>query len=317
MDEGYNRVTRGKKNKAANPQVALQPQPQQQGQKANKPKARKLRPPRSAAVVLTLQPEAIKKGVTYGQVLARAKENINLESLGISAIKFKKAATGARVLEVPGTASGEKADSLAKELEDKLGEEVVRISRPTMCAELRLTQLDDSVSPGEVAAAVAKVGGCEESQIKTGEIRQDASGLGSIWLRCPVAAAKKVVEADRGRLHVGWVRATVKLLEKRPMRCYKCLVKGHMRAQCTSEDDRSDSCYRCGKPGHKAAGCSATPHCVVCADAGKKADHGVGSKACLAPKKKAVGTPRAPPQPVQPSTSRSDAQEEEDRMATE
>jgi electron transfer flavoprotein alpha subunit len=283
-------------------------------------KARKLRPPRSAAIVLTLRPDAEEKGVTYGQVLARAKESINLESLGISAVKFKRAATGARVLEVPGTASGEKADSLAKELAEKLGQDV-RISRPVMSAELRLTQLDDSVSTGEVVAAVAKAGGCEESHIKAGEIRQDVSGLGSIWLRCPVAAAKKVVEADRGRLQVGWVRATVKLLDKRPMRCFKCLEKGHVRAQCASEVDRSNVCYRCGKPGHRAGECSAPPHCVVCADAGKKADHGLGSKPCLTSRpntarKKAGASPRAPPQPSQPSDSRPDAHEE-NQMATE
>jgi hypothetical protein len=273
--------------------------------------------------VLTLQPDAVEKGVTYGQVLAKAKESIDLAHLGINAVKFKRAVTGARVLEVPGTSSGEKADLLAKELADKLGQDVVRISRPTMCAELRLTQLDDSVSLGEVVAAVAKVGGCEESQVKAGEIRQDASGLGSIWLRCPVAAAKKVAEADRGRLQVGWVRAAVKLLDKRPMRCYRCLEKGHVKAQCTRETDRSDVCYRCGKPGHRAAGCSATPHCVVCADAGKKADHGLGSKSCRTPsglkatRKTAGGGPRAPTQPVQQSTSRLDVQEEENRTATD
>lgn len=319
MDKSWNVVARGKKNKAANPRSASQPQ--QPGQKANKPKTRKLHAPRSAAVVLTLQPDAEEKGVTYAQVIARAKESIDLERLGISAVKFKRAATGARVLEVPGKASGEKADSLAKELADKLGQDIVRVYRPVMCAELRLTQLDDSVSPGEVVAAVAKSGGCEESQIKTGEIRQDASGLGSIWLRCPVTAAKKVVEADHGRLQVGWVRAAVKLLDQRPMRCYKCLEKGHVKAQCTCESDHSDTCYRCGQPGHRAAGCSATPHCLVCANAAKKADHRLGSKACSTPgskttRKKAEAGPGAPSQPAQPPASRLDAQEE-NRMATD
>ncbi|XP_061729460.1 uncharacterized protein LOC133534384 [Cydia pomonella] len=225
VNEGWNVVTRGKKKATAKSRLTSKPAPQRQ--KATKPKPRKLRPPRSAAVVLTLHPDAEGKGVTYAQVLSRAKENIDLEQLGITAIKFKRAATGARVLELPGAANGEKADSLAKELAEKLGEDIVRVSRPVKCAELRLTELDDSVSPGEVVAAVAKVGGCAEDQIKAGEIRQDASGLGTIWLRCPITAAKKVVEADRGRIRVGWVRAAVKLLDQRPMRCYKCLEKGH------------------------------------------------------------------------------------------
>ncbi|XP_063369314.1 serine/arginine repetitive matrix protein 1-like [Cydia amplana] len=319
MNEGWNLVTRGKKKATAKSRSASQPAPQQQ--KAIKRKPRKLRSPRSAAVVLTLHPDAEEKGVTYAQVLSKAKENIDLERLGITAIKFKRAATGARILEVPGATNDEKADSLAKELAEKLGEDIVRVSRPVKCTELRLTELDDSVSPGEVVAAVAKIGGCAEGQIKAGEIRQDASGLGTIWLRCPVTAAKKVVETDRGRLQVGWVRAAVKLLDQRPMRCFKCLEKGHVRAQCTCDADRTDLCYHCGKSGHKAAGCSAPPHCVVCESAGKKADHRLGSKACLAPgpkamRKKAGTGSRAMSQPDQPSSSRLDALEE-DRMATD
>ncbi|XP_047985766.1 uncharacterized protein LOC125225995 [Leguminivora glycinivorella] len=255
-----------------------------------------------AAVVLTLQPEAIESGVNYAQVLSRAKETVNLEQFGITALRFKRAAAGGRVLEIPGAASGEKADLLAEALTEKLGSDVVRVSRPVKCAELRVTELDDSVSPGEVVASVAKVGGCSEGQIKAGEVRQDASGLGTIWLRCPVVVAKKVVEADRGRLQVGWVRAAVKLLDQRPIRCFKCLETGHVRANCTNDADLSDACYRCGKPGHKAAACSEEPRCAKCAKEGKKADHMLGSKACLtsAPKKaksRAGATRRAPSQP--------------------
>ncbi|XP_047989239.1 uncharacterized protein LOC125228626 [Leguminivora glycinivorella] len=233
---------------------------------------------------------------------SRAKETVNLEQFGITALRFKRAAAGGRVLEIPGAASGEKADLLAEALTEKLGSDVVRVSRPVKCAELRVTELDDSVSPGEVVASVAKVGGCSEGQIKAGEVRQDASGLGTIWLRCPVVVAKKVVEADRGRLQVGWVRAAVKLLDQRPIRCFKCLETGHVRANCTNDADLSDACYRCGKPGHKAAACSEEPRCAKCAKEGKKADHMLGSKACLtsAPKKaksRAGATRRAPSQP--------------------
>ncbi|XP_063371733.1 uncharacterized protein LOC134659966 [Cydia amplana] len=102
-------------------------------------------------------------------------------------------------------------------------------------------------------------------------------GLGTAWARCPVAAAKKVAE---GRLLVGWASANVKLLESRPLRCFRCLVPGHVRKGCTSEIDRSDQCYRCGQSGHRARDCTAAPHCTLCTAAGKSADHSAGSSTC-------------------------------------
>lgn len=280
---------------------------------------RKLRPPRSAAVVLTLQPEAEAKGVTYAKVLAEAKDKVNLTDLGITNLRFRRAVTGARVLELPGATSGEKADKLAKELAEKLGDGV-RVSRPTKCAELRLSNLDDSVTPGEVVAAVARVGGCAEDQVKTGEIRPDHTGLGSLWVRCPVTAAKKVAEG--GRFLVGWSSAQVKLLESRPMRCFRCLESGHVIAQCQSQVDRSELCYRCGQPGHKSAQCTAAPHCVLCKATGKSADHVLGSKLCSAPRprrfKSASDGFRASSQRSQPASTSPEARSEVvDEMAVD
>ncbi|XP_048005723.1 uncharacterized protein LOC125241345 [Leguminivora glycinivorella] len=276
-DEGWKVAVGGRKKRrkaAATKAKAPQPAPQRA-----KPKARRLRPPRSAAVVLTLQPEAEANGATYAKVLAVAKDKVKLSDLGISDLRFRRAATGARILQLPGVNSGVKADKLARELAEKLGEEV-RVSRPTKCAELRLSNLDDSVTSEEVVAAVARVGECTQDQVKAGEIRRDHTGLGTVWVRCPVTAAKKV--SDGGRFLVGWSSAQVKLLEPRILRCYRCLEVGHVRAQCQAQIDRGSLCYRCGKPDHKAAQCSAEPHCAVCEASGKSASHALGSKACTA-----------------------------------
>ncbi|XP_039761486.1 uncharacterized protein LOC120634778 [Pararge aegeria] len=266
----------------------------------------KLRPPRSSAVVLTLQSEAEKRGASYAGVLAEARQKIALSDLGITSLRFRKAATGGRILELPGASSAEKADALALRLKEVVSEEIARVSRPVKCADMRITGLDDSVSKGDVAGAVAKVGGCPPEQVLAGEIRQDAGGLGTVWLRCPVAAAKKVLEG--GRLLVGWVSAQVKVLDERPQRCYRCLEFGHMRALCTAEIDRSDTCYRCSQTGHKARGCTAVPHCSVCAAAGRVANHRGGSSACIKRSKKRGGRmtgdgPRVPSQPARPSTN--------------
>ncbi|XP_048001390.1 actin cytoskeleton-regulatory complex protein pan1-like [Leguminivora glycinivorella] len=303
-------VSRSARRRAA-AQSKTQPQANTKRKAANekaqakaKTRSRGLRPPRSAAVVLTLQPEAEANGATYAKVLAVAKEKVKLSDLGISDLRFRRAATGARILQLPGVNSGEKADKLARELAEKLGEEV-RVSRPTKCAELRLSNLDDSVTSEEVVVAVARAGECTQDQVKAGEIRRDHTGLGTVWVRCPVTAAKKV--SDGGRFLVGWSSAQVKLLEPRILRCYRCLEVGHVRAQCQAQIDRGSLCYRCGKPDHKAAQCSAEPHCAVCEASGKSASHALGSKACTArgPRKdrKTRDGPPAPSQSSQPAAT--------------
>ncbi|XP_049871993.1 uncharacterized protein LOC126380845 [Pectinophora gossypiella] len=279
----------------------------------------KLHPPRTAAVVLTLQPGAEENGASYAGVLAQARARIKLDELGIGAVRFRRAVTGARILEVTGSTSNEKADSLAQKLREVLDEDVVRVNRPIRSAEMRISGLDDSVTAEDLVAAVARAGQCAADQVKPGEIRRDKTGLGSVWLRCPVAAAKKVSEG--GRLLVGWVAAQVKLLETRPMRCYRCLETGHVRATCDVEVDRSNLCYRCGQAGHIGQKCTAAPHCAICEAAGKPAHHRMGS--CVAPSKRrnrgrkaGVGS-RASSLPVRPSANAEARAEVEPTMAVD
>ena len=244
--------------------------------------------PRSEAVTLTLQPGAAERGVTYQSVIAEAKAKIKLSDLGLQSVTLRQAATGARLFEVAGAASGsaEKADALAGKMREVLNLEDVRVSRPIKTAEVRIAGLDDSVTSEEVVAAVARSGECLPDKVRTGDIRTDATGLGVVWVRCPVASAKKI--ADSGRLLVGWVAARVKLLQPRALRCFRCLEKGHVRAKCTAEIDRSDLCYRCGQSGHKAAQCFAALNCSLCSAAGKPAGHKLGEGACGAPVGKAI-----------------------------
>lgn len=59
-------------------------------------------------------------------------------------------------------------------------------------AERRVRDLDDSVEAKDVAAAIANATGCDPGSVKTGEIRSFCAGLGTLWVRCPLVAAKKV-----------------------------------------------------------------------------------------------------------------------------
>ena len=247
--------------------------------------AARLRAPKTAAVVITLQPDAAKKGVTYGEVLAKARRAVDVDEFGVSGgLRLKITATGARLLEVPGAASGATADAIADRIRASLDADVARVSRPMKCADLRIMGLDDTVTEEDVVAAIVRASGCPAEQVRVGTIRPDATGLQAVTVGCPVSAAKKI--AGGRRLLVGWVSAQVKLLEPRPLRCYRCQVGHHVGMACTSEVDRSGLCFRCGQPGHKAGSCTAaSPHCYACAAAGKPADHRAGGKACVHPAK--------------------------------
>ncbi|EFN77913.1 hypothetical protein EAI_15784, partial [Harpegnathos saltator] len=136
----------------------------------------------------------------------------------------------------------------------------------------------------EVAAAVAKEGGYDPQEIKTGKIRITSNRAGSLWVQCPLAAAKKAVK--KGKLAVGWTQVRIELLDVRPLQCYRCLEKGHVQQHCTSSTNRSKNCYRCGGEGHKDRECDARAKCQVCAAAGVLAGHRMGGPACRLPKQK-------------------------------
>ncbi|CAF4928727.1 unnamed protein product [Pieris macdunnoughi] len=211
----------------------------------------RLRTPRTAAVVVTVPAEVQKKGVTYAEAIKEAKGQIRLEELGIEAVRFRRAATGAAIIQVTGEGGGDKADVLAKKLRELYGTKGILVSRPVKSVE----------------------GECSSDHVRVGEVRQDKTGLFAVWVKCPVEAAKKLSE---GRLLVGWTSARVTVLQQRELRCFRCLQAGHVAARCTAEIDRSKSCYRCGQPGHRASVCSSKPQCPLCIAAGKTADHRLG-----------------------------------------
>ncbi|KAF9823807.1 hypothetical protein SFRURICE_010034 [Spodoptera frugiperda] len=89
-----------------------------QQQRREKRAAALLLAPKTAAVVITLQPDAVQRGVTYGDVLAKLKGAVTPAEFGApDGFAMKVTATGARLLEVPGATSGPTADALA----DRLG----------------------------------------------------------------------------------------------------------------------------------------------------------------------------------------------------
>lgn len=166
----------------------------------------------------------------YREVLSSAVERIDLAALEIGGMKARKAVTGAQVYEIGGPDRERKADALASRLREVVGQqEGVRISRPTMTAEIRIRErLDESIESADIAKAVTMVGGCCLVVIRAGEVSTTGKSPGTAWVRCPVAAANKLVAAKK--IRVSWIQARVEALEKRPLRCFKCHGKVHMAA---------------------------------------------------------------------------------------
>lgn len=232
------------------------------------------RVPRTAAVVLTCQ------NGQYAETMAEIRSKVKLSEVGIqSGLTTRTAVTGALVIEVPGAENGPKADALASRMREVLqNKEGIRISRPTRMAEIRIKGLECSISKEEILEAVAEKGKCRQDEVQIGEIRKMSENQGSLWLRLPLVAAKKAVEG--GTIQIGWSKVKIALLEARPLRCHKCLEKGHVRERCPNPQDRSGQCYRCGAREHIAKECEVSPKCPLCTDLGRKADHILGSRQC-------------------------------------
>ncbi|XP_032690467.1 uncharacterized protein LOC116853467 [Odontomachus brunneus] len=239
----------------------------------------RLKSPTSAAVCITCP------AGKYSEVMCIARSKVPLYELAIKNLRCKRAITGALLLEVPGPEGDKLTDTLASRLRVALtGEEGVRVDRPSKKAEVRLHNLEDSVTVADIAAAVADASGGDSSDINVGDVRRAPNSLGTAWVRCPVAVAKKVAEA--GRIQVGWGMSRVEVLAARPLQCFRCLEERHVRQHCRSKVDRSGLCYRCGGPGHRAAECTGRLSCPVCSTAEKVVAHRLGGGACTALQKK-------------------------------
>nr|XP_033329818.1 uncharacterized protein LOC117222299 [Megalopta genalis] len=139
--------------------------------------------------------------MTYAEAMTTVRSKVDLAEIGIASLKPRRAVTGGIILEVPGADGAAKATALAAKMADALAGTGVKVARPIKKADLRVRGLVDSTTPAEVATAVARVGGCDQGDVRTGGIRSSPSGLGTIWVQCPAAAARKVAVA--GKITVG------------------------------------------------------------------------------------------------------------------
>lgn len=233
------------------------------------------KPPRSAAVAI----RPIRCEQAYAEVMRKARDHISLAELGISDTRVRRSANGSLLVEITGPNNAVKADLLAERLRDVMKEQAF-ISRPIIRGELRLVSLDHSISLQEIRDIIRERGGCPDPEIKLGSIRPMRSGLGMIWIQCPLTAANRICAL--GRIKIGWSSVRVESLGVHPRQCFKCWEFGHVRGMCKSQADWSNHCFKCGALGHDARTCTNPPNCVICSEKGRDSSHRVGSRGCMA-----------------------------------
>ncbi|XP_018400907.1 PREDICTED: uncharacterized protein LOC108778274 [Cyphomyrmex costatus] len=179
---------------------------------------------RSAAVALMVSGE----GLSIAEAIIRARERKELDPLGINSIRPKRSVTGGLLLEIPGAASGIAADRLYEKMSEVFrDEDRVTVTRPRKMIELRILGFDESVSAAEVRTAVALEGPCPSDQVRMGSISFARRGLGFMWVRYLAEVGGAIAKV--GHLKLGWTRAMVEVLKGAPLRCFKCLVQGHVQ----------------------------------------------------------------------------------------
>jgi len=99
-----------------------------------------------------------------------------------------------------------KAEALAREMREPLADrEGVVITQLIKTAEIRVKDIENSISAVEIAEALAAGGECEVAKVRVGPIRQGTNRLGTAWVRCPLVAANQLL--NRGHLTLGWTKA--------------------------------------------------------------------------------------------------------------
>ncbi|XP_032688803.1 uncharacterized protein LOC116852480 [Odontomachus brunneus] len=154
--------------------------------------------------------------------MRRARENIDLGTIGIGEIRTRNAATAALVLGILGPEGHARVDA-SKMSALFAKKEDVRIARPVKKADIRLRNLDDATTVEDVVSVVAVVWGCGLGDSKAGVIRTGTGRMGTLWIQCPLTAARKLLDARHLKAGCPPSSVRVEALTKRPIQCFKCL----------------------------------------------------------------------------------------------
>ena len=105
--------------------------------------------------------------------------------------------TGCVILEISEDQRREKAAEFAARLTRILDPSKVRVATPFRAAEARVIRIGISATKEEIRNTMAKESGCKAEDSQLREIRFARNGLGSVWIRGPAGAVRKLAQADK------------------------------------------------------------------------------------------------------------------------
>lgn len=144
---------------------------------------------KTAAISITTRGE-----ITNREIMIKAKREIVLKDYGNENCQIRSGFTGGLVIEIPGEDAESKADRLAIKLKDIFEGDQVRINRPRVKADIKITGLDESTTNEEIQEALSRSGECLSIDIKITARRTTARGNGIVWVQCPLEAANNIIK---------------------------------------------------------------------------------------------------------------------------
>jgi hypothetical protein len=149
-------------------------------------------------VTLTIN-EGVK--TSYADVLATARQKFPLAKIGVESLGMRKSMIGGVIIRLPGDKDRGKASRLATRLAEVLDQAAVSVAVPIRTAQLRVAGIDISVAKEEQRQTLDLAAGCDSVEVQVEDIRTTRYGLGTAWIKCPVAGARKL--ARDGKVALG------------------------------------------------------------------------------------------------------------------
>ncbi|KAI4475777.1 hypothetical protein M0804_014093 [Polistes exclamans] len=244
--------------------------PSRAAKKSRKRRERRRRARETAAVSLTCKEDG-----GYLAALTKANDAINLKDIGIGALLSRRSLNGAFIWQVRGKEAGAKAEKVAEALRRAVPD--AKISVPQRCSFIRLVGLQAAVTATSIRCALLEFKpGVDPNSVKIDTMRLSRGRLSEVTVTALTALC--LAALDRKRININLTSVRVLLLGPRPLRCHRCLARGHVAVSCPAPFARIGVCFVCGEPSHVARMFTSMPRCPICVEAGRpQSSHKAGS----------------------------------------